>query len=76
MPGAPGRAYLGASDPTAGGPAVGTDLLAGNLAPLVSRRGMIVTHDVAALRFPESYSRGYVAYSVACSRSSPVACAR
>ena len=33
-----------------------------NLAPLGSRRNVLVIHDVAALRHPEAYSRGYVAY--------------
>ena len=33
-----------------------------NLAPLASRRNVLVMHDVAALRHPEAYSRGYVAY--------------
>src|SRR5437660_6994223 len=31
-----------------------------NLAPLVSRRNVIVIHDVAALRHPEAYSSTYV----------------
>jgi glycosyltransferase involved in cell wall biosynthesis len=33
-----------------------------NLAPLASRRSAVVIHDAAALRHPEAYSRGYVAY--------------
>jgi glycosyltransferase involved in cell wall biosynthesis len=33
-----------------------------NLAPLVSRRNVVVIHDVAALRHPEWYSRAYAAY--------------
>lgn len=33
-----------------------------NLAPLASRRTVVVIHDVAALRRPEWYSRGYAAY--------------
>ncbi len=33
-----------------------------NLAPLGSRRNVLVIHDVAALRHPDAYSRGYVAY--------------
>jgi glycosyltransferase involved in cell wall biosynthesis len=33
-----------------------------NLAPLVSRRNVLVIHDLAALRHPEAYSRGYVSY--------------
>ena len=33
-----------------------------NLAPLASRRNVLVIHDVAALRHPDAYSRGYVAY--------------
>jgi glycosyltransferase involved in cell wall biosynthesis len=33
-----------------------------NLAPLASRKNMVVIHDVAALRHPESYSCVYVAY--------------
>jgi glycosyltransferase involved in cell wall biosynthesis len=33
-----------------------------NLAPLASRRNVIVIHDAAALRHPEWYSRTYVAY--------------
>jgi glycosyltransferase involved in cell wall biosynthesis len=33
-----------------------------NLAPLVSRRNVVVIHDVAALRRPQAYSRSYVAY--------------
>jgi glycosyltransferase involved in cell wall biosynthesis len=33
-----------------------------NLAPLASRRNVLVMHDVAALRHPEAYSPGYVAY--------------
>ena len=33
-----------------------------NLAPLASRRNVVVIHDVAALRHPEWYSRGYAAY--------------
>ena len=33
-----------------------------NLAPVASRRNVVVIHDVAALRFPSSYSRAYVAY--------------
>ena len=33
-----------------------------NLAPLGSRRNVLVIHDVAGLRHPEAYSRGYVAY--------------
>src|SRR4051812_27622492 len=32
-----------------------------NLAPLASRRNVVVIHDVAALRHPEWYSRPYVA---------------
>ncbi len=33
-----------------------------NLAPLASRRNAVVIHDAAALRHPEAYSPGYVAY--------------
>jgi glycosyltransferase involved in cell wall biosynthesis len=33
-----------------------------NLAPLTSRRNVVVIHDAAALRHPEAYSRAYVAY--------------
>ena len=33
-----------------------------NLAPLASRRNVVVIHDVAALRHPEWYSRAYAAY--------------
>jgi glycosyltransferase involved in cell wall biosynthesis len=33
-----------------------------NLAPLTSRRSVVVIHDLAALRFPQAYSRSYVAY--------------
>jgi glycosyltransferase involved in cell wall biosynthesis len=33
-----------------------------NLAPLLSRRNVLVIHDVASLRHPEAYSRPYVAY--------------
>jgi glycosyltransferase involved in cell wall biosynthesis len=33
-----------------------------NLAPALSRRNVVVIHDVAALRYPEAYSRAYVAY--------------
>jgi glycosyltransferase involved in cell wall biosynthesis len=33
-----------------------------NLAPLASRRNVVVIHDVAALRHPEWYSRPYVAW--------------
>jgi len=33
-----------------------------NLAPLASRRNVLVVHDVAALRWPEWYSRPYAAY--------------
>ncbi len=33
-----------------------------NLAPLASRKNVVVIHDVAALRHPESYSQVYVAY--------------
>jgi glycosyltransferase involved in cell wall biosynthesis len=33
-----------------------------NLAPLASRRNVVVIHDVAALRHPEWYSRTYVAW--------------
>jgi glycosyltransferase involved in cell wall biosynthesis len=33
-----------------------------NLAPVASRRNVVVIHDVAALRHPEAYSRAYVAY--------------
>jgi glycosyltransferase involved in cell wall biosynthesis len=33
-----------------------------NLAPLLSRRNVIVIHDAAALRHPEAYSAAYVAY--------------
>ena len=33
-----------------------------NLAPLASRRNVVVIHDVAALRHPEWYSRAYVAW--------------
>src|SRR5207248_6743330 len=36
-----------------------------NLAPVISRRNVVVIHDVAALRHPESYSRPYVAYQKA-----------
>jgi glycosyltransferase involved in cell wall biosynthesis len=33
-----------------------------NLAPVASRRNVVVIHDVAALRHPEWYSRAYVAW--------------
>jgi glycosyltransferase involved in cell wall biosynthesis len=33
-----------------------------NLAPITSRRSVAVIHDLAALRFPQAYSRSYVAY--------------
>jgi glycosyltransferase involved in cell wall biosynthesis len=33
-----------------------------NLAPLASRRNVVVIHDAAALRHPEAYSRPYVEY--------------
>jgi glycosyltransferase involved in cell wall biosynthesis len=33
-----------------------------NLAPVASRRNVVVIHDAAALRHPEAYSRTYVAY--------------
>jgi glycosyltransferase involved in cell wall biosynthesis len=33
-----------------------------NLAPVLSRRNVLVVHDVAALRHPDAYSRLYVAY--------------
>jgi glycosyltransferase involved in cell wall biosynthesis len=33
-----------------------------NLAPVATRRSVVVIHDMAALRHPESYSAGYVAY--------------
>jgi glycosyltransferase involved in cell wall biosynthesis len=33
-----------------------------NLAPLAGRRNVVVIHDVAALRHPEWYSRGYAAW--------------
>ncbi|HEY6396254.1 MAG TPA: glycosyltransferase family 1 protein [Solirubrobacteraceae bacterium] len=33
-----------------------------NLAPLLSRRNVVVIHDVAALRHPSAYSSAYVAY--------------
>jgi glycosyltransferase involved in cell wall biosynthesis len=33
-----------------------------NLAPLLSRRNVVVIHDAAALRHPEAYSSAYVAY--------------
>jgi glycosyltransferase involved in cell wall biosynthesis len=33
-----------------------------NLAPVADRRTVVVIHDVAALRIPRAYSRGYVAY--------------
>lgn len=33
-----------------------------NLAPVASRRSVVVIHDVAALRHPESYSAAYVSY--------------
>ena len=33
-----------------------------NLAPIASRRNVVVIHDVAALRHPEWYSRAYVAW--------------
>lgn len=33
-----------------------------NLGPMMSRRNVVVIHDAAALRHPEAYSRGYVAY--------------
>jgi len=36
-----------------------------NLAPVASRRNVVVIHDVAALRHPEAYSRPYVAYQKA-----------
>jgi glycosyltransferase involved in cell wall biosynthesis len=35
---------------------------AANLAPALSRRNVVVIHDAAALRYPEAYSAGYVAY--------------
>lgn len=35
---------------------------AANLAPAVSRRNVVVIHDAAALRYPQAYSPGYVAY--------------
>jgi glycosyltransferase involved in cell wall biosynthesis len=33
-----------------------------NLAPVLSRRNVVVIHDVAAIRHPEAYSRAYVSY--------------
>ena len=33
-----------------------------NLAPVLFGRNVVVIHDVAALRYPEAYSRAYVAY--------------
>lgn len=33
-----------------------------NLAPLATRANVVVIHDLAALRYPEAYSRTYVAY--------------
>jgi glycosyltransferase involved in cell wall biosynthesis len=33
-----------------------------SLAPLASRRNVVVMHDAASLRHPEAYSRGFVAY--------------
>jgi glycosyltransferase involved in cell wall biosynthesis len=36
-----------------------------NLAPLASRRNVVVIHDVAALRHPEWYGRAYVAWQKA-----------
>jgi glycosyltransferase involved in cell wall biosynthesis len=33
-----------------------------NLAPILCPRNAVVIHDVAALRYPEAYSRAYVAY--------------
>ncbi len=33
-----------------------------NLAPVLSRRNVLVVHDAAALRYPEAYSRAYSAY--------------
>jgi glycosyltransferase involved in cell wall biosynthesis len=33
-----------------------------NLAPVLSRRNVVVIHDVAALRYPDAYSAAYVAY--------------
>jgi glycosyltransferase involved in cell wall biosynthesis len=33
-----------------------------NLAPVLGRRNALVIHDAAALRYPDAYSRGYVAY--------------
>jgi glycosyltransferase involved in cell wall biosynthesis len=33
-----------------------------NLAPVLSRRNVVVIHDAAALRHPDAYSRQYVAY--------------
>jgi glycosyltransferase involved in cell wall biosynthesis len=33
-----------------------------NLAPVLSRRNVVVIHDAAALRHPDSYSAAYVAY--------------
>ena len=33
-----------------------------NLAPVLSRRNVVVVHDVAALRYPDAYSAAYVAY--------------
>src|SRR3954454_16433818 len=36
-----------------------------NLAPVVSRRNVVVIHDLAALRHPEWYGRTYVAWQKA-----------
>ncbi len=33
-----------------------------NLAPVACERNVVVIHDLAALRFPQAYSRSYVAY--------------
>ncbi len=33
-----------------------------NLAPLISTNNVLVLHDLAAFRYPEAYSRAYVAY--------------
>ena len=35
---------------------------AANLAPAASRRNVVVIHDAAAIRYPDAYSRAYVAY--------------
>ena len=46
---------------------------AANLAPVLSRRNVVVIHDVAALRHPDAYSPAYVSYQ---RRILPVSAAR